>query len=77
MLRVIRRRANVDGFFPNELKSFLRTHRKIDRRLVHVQDETPVTISTADYDAHELLQLWPGVAVTCAHPLDMQKNGHA
>jgi hypothetical protein len=52
-LRVIRRRANVDGFLSNELKSFLRIHRKIDRRLVHVQDETPVVITTADNDVHE------------------------
>jgi hypothetical protein len=40
-------------FFFNQLKRALGIHGEIDRRLVHVDDNTPVVILTKDFYAHE------------------------
>ncbi len=42
-LRVVRRRTNVDGFYTDHLKRLLPRHAEEDRRLIHVEDETPVS----------------------------------
>ena len=42
-LRVVRRRTNVDGFYTDHLKRLLPRHAEEDRRLNHVEDETPVS----------------------------------
>jgi len=44
----------VDRLFANELKRSLCVHRQIDRRLFHVEDETPVAIAAEDDAAHAL-----------------------
>jgi hypothetical protein len=44
----------VYHLFSDELKRALGIHQKIDRRLVHVKEVTPVTIVADDNMAHEL-----------------------
>ena len=39
--------------FSNELKFALDVHQKIDRRFVHVEDKTLVTIAAKDGEVHE------------------------
>ena len=53
-LSIAHQRANVDCFFANNLKRLFSIHLEIHRRLVYVDDKTPVTIATADNAAHEL-----------------------
>ena len=64
-------------FFTNDLKCFLGIHGKIDRRLVHVDNETPVTIAAAEDEAHELHEVkglvlnfdWRALGCVCIHSI--------
>ena len=83
---VIRQRANVYHFFPDEFKHALGVHQKIDRRLVHVKDVTPVVIAAEDNLVHESHEIdsftlkigWRALRCVCAHLIFVRSlNGHS
>ena len=71
-------------FFFNDLKHLFSIHRKINRRLVHVNDKTQVVIATADDTAHESHEV-EGLAHNfgrralrrvCSHSIREQMGSH-
>ncbi len=48
---------NVDRLFSDDFKHAIGVHQKIDRRLIHVEDETPVAVTAAEDNAAHVIHL--------------------